>query len=170
MTRTNDGISVDGVVHAMNVIDTIHHEVHEGEFWIAENLQTGKTAFDWLLTVPANKSVHLAWEIIASGAATVTIYRGAAATASANAVLGINSDHSVSESPLLAICHTPTAITTGSDVVGLALLASGNRAGSEERGTIERILKPGSKYLFRFAASPACDVLIRWKWYEESLP
>lgn len=166
-TFNDSGVAIDRTVHALKTIDAVHHEIHEGEHFEASNVQTAQTAFDWLVTTPVDKYVHMVTQLVSIGACTLTVYRAATATASANAVTPVNNNHNSSKTAGTAICHTPTSITTGSDIVDRQLLAAGNNQGAQSRNDLERILLPNTKYLFRFAAGTPTDVLIRWMFYEE---
>jgi hypothetical protein len=167
---TLDGVSLsDDVVHGLKVIDTPHHEVHDGEMYIAADLATFNGTRDILITT-GTKQDHMAMEFICDGAVNVTVYRETTATASATAVDAINCNHNSINTALTSVCHTPTDVTAGTDIVDRYFNGGstiGGRAGGTDRGAVERILLPSTKYLVRIVTTANVSVLTRFHWYEE---
>lgn len=68
--------NADEVTGAPIIIDSVHHEVHEGEMFHASHTSASiadDANLDILLTVGA-KEAHATWEVFAGGQVTVSLY------------------------------------------------------------------------------------------------
>jgi hypothetical protein len=159
----------DHVSNSTVVIDEAHYNLHEGIMFVATDLATFSGTRDILITT-GSKECHLIWEMVCDGPLTATVYRDVIATASANVIPAINSDHNSVNTAVTAYCYTPTGITTGSDIVGKyfngGTAQGAQRVGMSDRGMAENILKKNTKYLVRLVTGSSLTVLCRFHWYE----
>jgi hypothetical protein len=170
-TKNADGQSIyDGATGGAITIDAVHHEVHEGEMFVSTDLATFNGTRQLLFTTGA-KEVHIVPEFVCDGPLNVTIYRAPTATASATKVTPINANHVSTNVALTDVCHTPTAVTAGSDIVDRYFNggnANGsNKVGAGSRANDERIWKPNTKYLVSMVTASSLTVLARFHFYEE---
>lgn len=172
---TYDGlIPYDEETGAVLTIDTLHHEVHEGEmFHAAHTASVANGAnLDFQLTTGA-KDVHSAWEVFAGGQVTVSLFE-APTTSGGTAVAAYNMHRDSPNTPQSAVVHTPTVSDTGSvALVNGRILPGGTspttRVGGGIRAGTEWILKPNTKYLLRVNNSSGGTIAINavLEWYEE---
>ncbi len=186
--RSFDGGAYEALVHALApydektgaalVIDTIHHEVHEGEMFHSEHnvasLANGNNC-DFLLAVGA-KEVHATWEAFAGGQVTVYLYEAPtiAAQGDGTALPIYNMKRAATNQPLAVATHTPTVSATGSTaLVNGRILPGGSspqtRVGGGIRSGSEWILQPGTKYLLRVTNTSGTSIAVNvtLEWYEE---
>jgi hypothetical protein len=165
----------DETTGALLTIDTIHHEVHEGEMYHAEYSVASvanDASLDLLVTVGL-KEAHSVFEVLASGLVQVYLYE--APTASGGTPLAIyNMKRASLNTALSTVTHTPTVSSTGSVVlVNGRLLPGGNspqtRVGGGVRTGTEWLLAPSTKYLIRITNKSGAAVIINSsvEFYEE---
>lgn len=167
----------DATTGAALVMETVHHEVHEGEMFHAA-YTNGSVAnganLDLQLTTGA-KEAHTTWEVFAGGQVTVSLYE-APTTSGGTAVTAYNLKRSSTNTPTGAVAHTPTVTATGTvTLVNGRILPGGNspqtRVGGGIRSGAEWILKPATKYLMRVNNSSGSTIAVNCvlEWYEEAV-
>lgn len=176
----NDGgpLSVDEITSALTVIDTVHHEVHEGETFQAcyktpdASPLADNASIDLLFIVGA-RFPHFTFTAAAGADAEVRLYEGT--TVSANGT-GISVMNMKRIPPIMiagvAAFHTPTITTLGTMLIEALLPGGtgGNSAGGIARAGTEWDLNTNTNYLLRLINrggnnQPASIVA---QWYEET--
>lgn len=184
MARTADdalrGLAFDTTTGGLVTLETIHHEVHEGEMfhtgYTNSNLANGNNVD--MLFVTGAKEAHATWEVFAGGQVTVTLYEAptVAGGSEGTALTVYNMKRASLNAPVSAAYHTPTVGATGTTtLVNGRILPGGNspttRVGGGIKSGAEWILKPSTKYLLRANNSSggaiACNVVLEW--YEETV-
>lgn len=123
--------AVDDTTGALLTIETIHHEVHEGEMFHAGYTVASlanENNVDVLLVCGA-KEVHATWEVFAGGQVTVTLYEAPTITEGneGTALTEYNMKRASSITALSAVYHTPTVGATGTTtLVNGRILPGGN--------------------------------------------
>lgn len=169
----------DETTGAPNVIDTVHHEVHEGEMFHA-SYTNGSVAngasMDLLLALGA-KECHTVFEVFAGGQVSVYLYENPTTTAAGTAVPMYNMKRSSANEPTAAVTHTPTVTATGSTaLVNGRILPGGTspqtRVGGGIRQGVEWILAPTATYLLRITNGSGSTIAVNagLEWYEEEEP
>lgn len=166
----------DETTGAVLMIDTPHHEVHEGEMYHASHtvasLANGNN-LDLLFRVGA-KEAHTVFEIFAGGQVTVSLFEAPTTSANGTALTAYNMKRNSANVALSAVSHTPTVTATGSvALVNGRILPGGTspttRVGGGIRQGIEWIFAPNTAYLLRINNSSggaiACNAGLEW--YEE---
>lgn len=166
----------DETTGALLTIDTIHHEVHEGEMFAAEysqaSLANGGTV--QLMFTTGAKEAHTSWAVMAGGQMTVYLYEAIAGSAG-TAVPVYNMNRTSAGAPTAVVVHTPTVTNLGGTValVNGRIIPGGNSpstsVGGGARENVEWILGTATKYLLRVVNSSggAAAVNAFINWYEE---
>lgn len=167
----------DEATGAALVIDTVHHEVHEGEMWHAERTVSGVAdagAVNLLLHVGGAVDAHAVFEVLASGQVTVSLYESPTVNTLGTEVAIYNMDRNITTTAHSQLYHTPSITTTGSvALVNGRLLPGGTspqtRVGGGIRQNTEWILAPSRNYLFRVTNNSGSAAIINTvvEWYEE---
>lgn len=168
----------DPVTGAPVTIDSVHHEVHEGEMFHAgytvASVANGASV-DLLFTVGA-KEAHATFEVFAGGQVSVHLYE-APTVANGTAITIYNMKRSSANEALSTVKHTPTVTATGSvALVSGRILPGGTspqtRVGGGIRQGVEWILAPGTAYLLRVANGSGATIAVNvgLEWYEEEEP
>lgn len=165
----------DPVTGAPTMIDTVHHEVHEGEMFhaghTAASVANGASV-DLLLTTGA-KECHTTFEVFAGGQVSVYLYE-APTIANGTAITIYNMKRSSANAPLSTVKHTPTVSATGTTaLVNGRILPGGSspqtRVGGGIRQGVEWVLAPDTAYLLRVTNGSGATIAINvgLEWYEE---
>ena len=167
----------DTTTGAAIVMDTIHHEVHEGEMFHVSHTNgsvANNASVDVLLVTGADVESHTSWEVFAGGQVTVYLYEGATTSAAGTALTAYNMRRNSLNAPDATVTHTPTVTATGSvALVNGRILPGGTspttRVGGGIRSGAEWILLPGTKYLMRITNKSGGTIAINvaLEWYEE---
>jgi hypothetical protein len=175
MPYQRDVFAVDSETGALLTIDTIHHEVHEGEMFSSEYNNTSVSngaSLDMRLTT-GTKRVHLVFETLVTGLCLAYLYEGATISGG-TALAEYNMDRNSANAALMAVTHTPTVTATGSTAIINGRIIPGGtspttRVGSGVRSSVERILKVSTEYLLRITNSSGGTIPIGvvLEWYEE---
>lgn len=173
------GDLVDDAVHALKIIDVVHHEVHEGEMFSADHVATtvaDAASVDVLFQAGAGKDSHFVFDVSAGGAVRVYLYEGPTISAVGTALTPYNLNRRSARQPGSQVSHTPTVGAVGTTVlIGGRYLAGGasaqTRIGGGLRPGLERILAPGRTYLLRVTnvSGSAITISVAAEWYEESI-
>ena len=150
-----DGIPKDicGAVHA---IDHAHHEIHEGDYWFADDISTSLSSgntYEWLLVTPdEDKYLHSLPQLIGTGEFEVQVYEGATTTTNGTEIPLLNRNRALGGTTTFKLFKTPTgSSTTGAVVVRNIRVGVGSSIG-EVRSESELVLKINTKYLIRTTA------------------
>ncbi len=164
----------DETTGAALVIDTVHHEVHEGEMFHASHTNgsvSNGANLDMLLVTGATVETHVSWDVFAGGQVTVYLYEGATTSA---AVAAYNMKRDSLNTPEATVTHTPTVTATGTTaLVNGRILPGGTsnqtRVGGGIRSSAEWILAPETQYLLRVTNTSGGTIAINvgLEWYEE---
>jgi hypothetical protein len=167
----------DAITGAMVSIEVIHHEVHEGEMFYAEHVNTNvanAVSLDILITTGA-KYDHIVFNLGVGGQTLVYLYEGPNASGGTSVPI-YNMNRPSANAPLSIVTHTPSVVATGSvALVNGRLLAGGTspqtRVGAGVRAGTEFILKPSTKYLIRATNNSGAGIAINiaLEFYEEAV-
>lgn len=170
--------NADPATGAPLIIDTVHHEVHEGEMFHASYTDgdvADDASVDMLLTVGA-KECHATWEVFAGGQVSVYLYE-APTVADGTPITIYNMKRASANTPLSTVKHTPTVTATGTTaLVNGRILPGGTspttRVGGGIRSGTEWILAPDTAYLMRVTNDSGAGIPINVvvEWYEEEEP
>lgn len=168
----------DETTGAALFIDTVHHEVHEGEMFHASHTNgsvANGVSLDVLLVTGAGVESHVSWEVFAGGLVTIYLYEAATTSAAGTAVPTYNMKRDSLNTPEATVTHTPTVTATGTTaLVNWRILPGGNspttRVGGGIRSGAEWILSPETQYLLRVTntSGAAIAVNVGLEWYEEA--
>jgi hypothetical protein len=170
--RSFDGGAFEALVHTLApydettgaalVIDTVHHEVHEGEMFHCAYTNG---------SVANNGTVDL---LLSTGAKEAHSLYEAPTVANGTAVAVYNMKRAASNTPLSTVKHTPTVTNVGAAaLVNGRILPGGNspttRVGGGIRSGAEWILAPNTQYLMRVVNTSGASIAINvvLEWYEE---
>lgn len=170
----------DETTGALLTIETIHHEVHEGEMFhvgytaasVANN-----ASVDVLLVTGATVETHASWEVFGGGQVTVYLYEGPTVGEGdeGTALTIYNMKRDSANTPEAAAYHTPTVSATGTvALVNGRILPGGTspttRVGGGIRSGSEWILAPGTMYLMRITNTSGGTIAVNMglEWYEEA--
>ncbi len=168
----------DDATGAAIVIDTIHHEVHEGEMWHGERTVTGVSdaaSLNYVLHTGGAVDAHVVFEILASGLVTVSLFESPTVASLGTAMSTYNMNRLMTTTANSQLYHTSVVTSTGSvALVNSRILPGGNsattRVGGGVRQGTEWILAPGTNYLLRITnlsgSSASINTVVEW--YEEA--
>lgn len=163
---TETPLLVDEITGALAVIETPHHEVHEGEMWHGEHsfasIANGANA-DIRLRTGADE-FHVVAVVTVTGQATLTVYEGANISAG-TAITVYNKRRITAGVAPIIMTFTPTVTATGStSIIPGRLIPGGStpqtRVGANERRDVEWIFKPNTEYLFRVNNSSGTAIIV----------
>lgn len=168
-------LPIDTTVGAAVVVDTAHHEVHEGESYFATYVATGVGSgsnVDIRFQAPDTSTrIHLVWEVDANEEFEIYLYEAGNVTAGTALDL-INRERNSANTATLVVTYTPTVTTTGNLIFHAYRgnsAAAQSKVGGTERDSNELILDQNGTYLLRVTSRAAgCDVSVLLEWYEES--
>lgn len=171
----------DATTGAALAIDTIHHEVHEGEMFHCSHTGasvSNAASVDVLLVTGAAVETHATWEIFAGGQVTIYLYEAPTVTEGneGTALTAYNMKRDSDNTPDALLYHTPTVGATGSTaLVNGRILPGGTnpttRVGGGIRSGAEWILAPDTLYLLRVTNTSGGTIAINLvlEWYEEAV-
>ncbi len=169
------GLPTDDITGALQVIDTFHHEIHEGETFIASHLDINLADNGTLILhlAPGPTFSHLVFSGACGGDATVELMENPTITGGA-AVNERNMKRTAAEPGDTVVLEDPTINNPGTMILD-ALIAGGtggNAAGGflGLREQSEFILDPDKTYAVRLTNiagnTKAASLIVQW--YEES--
>lgn len=119
--------------------------------------------YDIVLSTPASPTVYIRWDGSASLSANLNVYEDTSAT-SGTSITVYNKLRSSATAPTVTMVTNPTVSVAGTKIAGHAL-ENGRTEGSKVSSDLW-ILKPSTKYLFRFFSTNAqagvIDFEFRW--------
>lgn len=163
-------------------IDFQHHEIHEGDSYLAAYSalkNSAETIELFFRTANSTKIVHAEIDAIAALGATVEIWEGTSKTdATANRITGFNKSRNSTKTSTLTISHTPGGAQAGAATFGPIYFGGANAGGVGSTGgaastRAEIMLKVDTAYLVRVtsrANSNALTVYLDYYEHTTSLP
>ncbi len=166
----------DDLTGLIGTIDTVHHEIHEGEHFFIQNYievaGNGVLNHVWLTGA---KDVHMTFSVNGAEAGIILqTYEGVTADADGTLLTPLNNKRSSLTASTATVRRNPGNIVTTSATLlrssrlGTAGGVSQRTSGNIDRGN-EAILKQNTKYLIRITnlSSSANNINIDYQWYEE---
>lgn len=157
-------------------IDTVHAQVHAGNFYTVSKLIQAVAAsgtLDIFIINGANYDLHSAFSAAAGGDAYFRIYEGTTVAGNGTALSAINNLRSSSNTSEASFFHTPTVSGVGSllyedYIPGGGVFGSGGSDGGPIRAGTELDLAINTNYLIRLtnATAGAQDLSIGMGFYE----
>ena len=178
LVKTESGIEsalrVDDKTRALVLIDTIHHEIHEGELFYSDNSDTlaNGGVVNYLLTTPNDdKAIHLAYVVDGSAITQIDVYEGSDKAGVADITV-FNANRLSSNAPTMTIKKGLNGGTTDGTLIKTHKSGSSTGVSSRNSASIrvgEIILKKGTKYILRVTSSTADNLTnTKFEWYEHA--
>jgi hypothetical protein len=177
-------IEFDSLFRALYSVDSVHHEVHEGDAFELQTYDEAAALNDALqiyLQTPAvtspQKRVHLISDHEATGEHLFRIYEAITYTAGGTAKSPLNKNRGSANSSALVnpkvgsnkAADLITYTTVGATIIYESWGGQGKTQSGGNRGTTEWILKPGTQYIFELISKAAGVVLeLSLEWYEHT--
>ena len=172
------GLLWDDIANGQVVISFPHHEVHDGDTFIAcykspEGTDIEDDASLDIVLVPARATaLHFTFAVAAAGDAEFFIYEGSN-TDIGTAIPTYNLNRVSGKISNLFIKHTPSITAVGTMLCNVFLPGgTKNQAnGGSTRQDTEYILAPLTKYLFRLTNRAGSAKVLGWNfsWYEKDV-
>lgn len=164
-------IPIDDVIGAVKIIDVDHHEIHEGESYVAtyftSGVGSGSNVDVRVLAPDTSTRIHMLASAFGSVEFEFLIYEAGNVTVGTD-LDAINRDRNSANTATIEIAHTPTVTTTG-NLIWNGRFGAGVKSGGEIRGENEFILDQNGTYLFRVTSRAASNsITMTFNWYEES--
>lgn len=164
---------VDADLSALNVISGPHHEIHEGEMYMASKFFSDladNASAELRVTAGVSKALHITISIATEGNAEVYIYEGTTYNVNGTAVTVYNKNRVSTNTTDAAVKHTPTINVLGANIFQ-AFLPGGTKkeaVGGVRTNGQEWIFKKGIDYLIRVTNRGGADkdVSIETEYYE----
>jgi len=139
---------------AIHTIDQAHHEIHEGDYWFADDISEslGSAAIKyWLLVTPNDTTrLHSLPVIVGTGEIEIQVYEGATVATNGTELPLLNRDRNSTATTAYKFYKDPTTpVITGCPIVRNIRVGSGKNAIGDSRSDAELILKSNSKYLIK---------------------
>lgn len=176
--------NLDTISRSLMALDWEHHEIHEGNHFIASHFATGKNAGQtiniYVKTPNTTKWCHFLAEWASDGAAYFRVYEAPTVTANTgtNGQTPYNNNrNSATVSDVIDNAAVPASGKYGYDVTvtgtGTTLYTEFSGIGKTESGksraTSEIILKQNTVYVFEVTSNAANEVLsLNMAWYEHT--
>ena len=128
MDGDGNEVEIDEIAQSIQVIDFVHHEIHEGNHYFISGyteLDTDGT-LTFAVTTNATTQPHMTWDITTSGKANVVVYEGSTISGG-SAVTAYNSNRASSNTSTLTIVSGPTVNSTGT-LIASSGFGGGTRA------------------------------------------
>ena len=142
---------------ALHTIDQAHHEIHEGDYWFADDVSATLTANAikyWLLVTPNEATaLHSLPVVIGTGEIILEVYEGVTVATNGTELQLLNRDRNSTATTTYKFYKDPTnPVTTGCPLVRYVRVGSGKNAAGDARSDSELILKANTKYLIKATA------------------
>lgn len=168
-------LSIDPITGSLVTITTVHHHVHEGDFYTAGmnyTLANGEVATFAFTTPDTTKLAHMGWNLTASADGLFEVIEDV--TSFSGGVVATELNHyrdsaNVSGCSFLRGKTGANLITpTGGTTILSATLSSGKGNLVDRTTNAEYIFKRNSKYLFRYTNGTSANVIqLPLEWYME---
>ena len=163
---------IDSSTNSLVVIDEAHHELHDGNHFTVQDIQSvgAASTFYYQITAPnTTKRIHFEFFIQSSGnGLTINIFE-APTTSAGTSLTAYNRNRNSATSATATVVHTPTVTSTGTTTIHQDYIPAGVNRSGETRSENEFVLKQNTKYLIRYVtdAGAGATVVTHLEWYEE---
>ena len=170
-----DEVRIDASTNSLMVIDSAHHEIHEGDHYKIrgyEALAKGGDKQFLFLTPDTTEWAHMIIGVDNTlSTIIVKLYEAPTYTlGSATACTKINRNRNSNNTSSISCYEDPTVSATGT-LLGQNIFGSGkNSTGGGDRDTNEIVLKQGTAYLLDITEINITETNINWlfDWYEHT--
>lgn len=152
-------------------ISSVHQNVHDGITFVTSYEFTSASTVDILISVGANKSLHIGGNINVSAASSIAVYEGTTVSDNGTALDVYNKNRNGSDSQDPSLFHTPTITLVGTKLYGAYIPGGkgGNALGGSDGGSprdgSELILAKSTLYLIRVTGT-SIDGSVNLEFYE----
>jgi len=165
-------VQIDPLSHNLVAIRHSHHEVHEGNSYIATMVAAlaGGQVMYCQMTTPASPLIHGLMVCGSDGnGVTIDVFEAPTNTSGGTPVPIYNRNRTSIKTTGATFVHTPTVVDTGTTLIRSTHIGSKNTTASPDRSLEELILKPSTKYLIRLTVDAATSTIFsgEFNWYEE---
>ena len=166
-----NAIEIDPITRALTTITYAHHELHEGDMYLAfhrVDLSNGQV-FDFSVITPnTTKWPHMVIEADAEFEAMMQIWEAPTLSNNGTPKAAYNKNRNVVNPATTIVNHTPTVTATGSTLIFEDQWGAGKKEGGGARALEEWIFKQDTKYLVRFTnmVTTANYLVVHFNWYE----
>ena len=180
---TDQPVRIDKVTNSLQTIDYSHHEIHDGNYYLAttydDSAATGEKV-NIVFTTPASPKCHMLSLWSSGGAAIFRIYEAAVVTANngTNALPIYNKNRNSTNTSgcldnatvnAVGKYSTGTTITNTGTTIILEYSGVGKTVNGMGRSDSEFILKPSTKYAFEVEAiGNGIAIALLLDWYEHT--
>ena len=180
-------VELDNLFKALLVIDTAHHEIHEGDGFHCVGADTSMSDAETLIlafkTPAGTKRAHMTFDYGALVAGRLELIEGPTWTEETGSAANIfNHQRASSKTPMLLenraqvtftaseeMILNPTGLSGGTAILLGHVYGSKQAGGGRDRGTAEWVLAPGVAYAVRFTADGNSNAgVIILDWYEHT--
>lgn len=179
MTWTHSGVQgalkFDDITGGLEIIPTVHHEVHEGEtfrFWyvVPHGSELANDATIDIVLTTTTRTAHIVFSAAGGGNAEFQIFRDPAFTGGTPLTAHNLNDASATVSTVTVVLE-PT-VTDDGDEIGAGFIpggSGGNAQGGAIRDDTEDIWRTNTSYLIRLTnrSGGAQQFGVEGQWYEE---
>jgi len=166
-----DYMDIDGKTHSGVIIDTIHHKVHEGDYYVLNDLDEDvdiEAPKKWLLKTPTDKEIHIKIVMEANNSGKVEFYENPTVTDNGTEVSIYNVNRNSGNTSSLNFYKDPTV--SGGTLIEVRLIGTDNnktKIGGYANEGEEFILKKDEDYLIVFTPdNDGTKVLFNAGFYE----
>lgn len=168
----------DELTGAALVIDTVHHEAHEGEMFHADQVWSSVSngaAVEMAVAMDTTHDAHLTFDVVAGGQVLVQMWEAPTYAGLGTAVPAWNMNRTVTNTATARIYAAPSITATGAITLVQRILPGGTspqtRVGGGLRQGTEWILAPDTVYMMRITnqSGSAVPINVATEWYEEEL-
>lgn len=160
--------ALESISASFKSIDIQHARIHLQQHYNANDsaVITSGNNKDYLLITPNTTTrCHFIFSVETDGKATVLLNESAITSANGTGLTAYNNDRNSANVATLSIYEDPTVTGAGTTILPF-LVGSSQKAGGNNRGEEEFILKQNTKYLLRITAAANLDAVVKLNWYE----
>lgn len=166
---------IDSSTRAINTIDHVHHEMHDGLHFFIDGFATigsGVSKTFTVVTPDTTKWSHMYFDVQSTDQTEMLIYEDSSLGTGGTATTPINSNRNSAGTSVLTIKEDQVVGTVGVLLSSQSFGATDNPAktiGGALARENEVILKQGGTYAFRFTSRAAGNIVsYRGNWYEHT--
>lgn len=154
--------SIDDITGAQNMVDYVHHEIHDETHYEVSHIFGGVTlsaTAEFLMTPPATSTsgeAHTLFQVVSDIAGKVELFADVTVAANGTSIASTNNYLKSVNTCGCTFFHTPTSATSTTDPIFIDFIGTAqgggilpSSGGNSERNR-EWILEAGNKYLLRF--------------------
>lgn len=167
----------DPLTMLVGVIDTEHHEIHEGHHYFIQNYieVAGSGVLNHTFLTGA-KDVHMTFSVSGADAGLILqTYEGATGDDNGTSITPLNNKRASTNLSTVTVRENPTnTAVVGATLLRATRIGTGGAVAQRVAGNIQRgneaILKKNTKYLIRITnlSSSANNISYDYSWYEEA--